>query len=399
MRSTGKAVAVRVGLVGLVLGLLAAAACAPKVAHRQTDVMEKSGQVGVSAAELRFRVNMLADRFADQLEEMADRVRAQTGDRGVQRRALAFKVDAIPAVYAAAYRADPLAGAVDSWGFSYQLVQYLEEGGGRDAFGSGQALARETARELRAEADRVIESVAARPEDFSRGRVTIESWATRYPIRHTFAARPTALGFPAQWRAEGRDAFVAVGAASETLESLSERMNTYAALLPKLARWQAELLVSEQTGDHDVRAVLADVDALGAVARRADELLDDVPGLVSGSASPLRELLAGERRTVLDAVNGQRRETLAYVTSERLAVLAAVREERLATLAALHQERIETLKEVDAIKTRAVESAVIGLRDVVDHALLRLAALCVILMICAMVFVVIGYRLNVGRPR
>jgi hypothetical protein len=390
---------VAIGFVAFVVGLLVAAACAPKVARRQTDVMEKSGRIGVSAAELRFRVNLLADRFADQLEEMADGVGAQTTDRGVRRRVLAFKVDAIPAVYAAAYRADPLAGAVDIWGFAYQLVQYLEAGGGRDAFGSGQALARETARELRTEADRMLETVAAGPDTFSRGRVTIESWATQHPIRHTFAARPSAIEFPAQWRAEGRDAFVAVGAASETLESLSERMNTYSALLPKLARWQAELLVAQQTGDHDVQAVLADVDALGTVARRANELLDDVPGLVNETASPVRAMLAAERQIVLDAVNGQRRETLAYVTAERLAVLAAVREERLATVAALHQERIETLQEVDAIKTRAVESAVTGLRDVVDHALLRLAVLCVALMICATGFGVIGYRLTLGRAR
>jgi hypothetical protein len=398
MTRTGRAIT-QIGLVAGILGPLVAAACAPKVARRQTDVMEKSGQVGVSAAELRVHVNLLADRFADQLEEMADRASAETRDRGVKRRALAFKVDAIPAVYSAAYRADPLAGAVDAWGFAYQLVQYLEEGGGQDAFGSGQALARETARELRAEADRVIESVVARPEHFSRGRVTIGNWAARNPIRHTFAARPNALGFPAQWKAEGRDAFVAVGAASETLESLSERLNTYGALLPKVARWQAELLISDETGEHDVQAVLADVDALGAVARRANELLDDVPGLVSGTASPVRALLAAERQIVLDAVNGQRRETLAFVTAERLAVLAAVREERLATVAALRQERIETLQEVDVIKTRAVDSAVTGLRDVVDHALLRLAALCVALMICATAFGVIGYRLTLGRLR
>src|SRR5262245_17013869 len=41
MRRTGRAVAGRIGLVAGVVGLLVAAACAPKVARRQTDVMEK----------------------------------------------------------------------------------------------------------------------------------------------------------------------------------------------------------------------------------------------------------------------------------------------------------------------------------------------------------------------
>ena len=40
-----------------VLVALAAWACAPKVAHRQTDVMEKAGTITVSAAKLRAAVN------------------------------------------------------------------------------------------------------------------------------------------------------------------------------------------------------------------------------------------------------------------------------------------------------------------------------------------------------
>jgi len=65
-------------------------------------------------------------------------------------------------------------------------------------------------------------------------------------------------------------------------------------------------------------------------------------------------------------VNTQRLETLAYTTAERTAVLAAVRDERLAFAAALRQERIATLAEVDAIKSRAVDSAIAGLRGLVD---------------------------------
>ena len=44
-----------------VLGLAVATACAPKASRRQTDIMEKTGKVGVSAAVLRARVNDLVD--------------------------------------------------------------------------------------------------------------------------------------------------------------------------------------------------------------------------------------------------------------------------------------------------------------------------------------------------
>jgi len=49
------------------------------------------------------------------------------------------------------------------------------------------------------------------------------------------------------------------------------------------------------------------------------------------------------------------------------------------TLAALRQERIEALQEADAIKTRAVATAVAGLKEIVDYAIWRLAALLLIL--------------------
>src|SRR5262245_13680801 len=397
MSSTRRAGAVRGRLGAGILGLAVAAACAPAVTRRQTAVMEKSGQVSVSAAQLRSRLNAAADRFADQYEETADRIRAQTKDRAVRRRALAFKVDAVPAVYAAAYRAEPLAATVDVWALAFQAVQYFDDGAGRDLFGDQQKLAREATRGLLAEVDEAIRRVATRPDVFDQARANVEGWARDHPIRHTFSSRPSAAGIAAAFRADGRNAFVAVGEATETLETVTERLNTYAAQLPKLARWQAELLVSDEAGGHDVQTALADVAALGAAARRANALLDDVPALVSAGGAPVRDLVAEERRSVLDAVNRQRLQTLDYVTAERVALVGVLREERLATPAALRQERIETLKEVDAIKTRAVESAIVGLRDLFEYALWRVGVLLLAGLIAATVLGVVGYRLAVGR--
>lgn len=198
-------------------------------------------------------------------------------------------------------------------------------------------------------------------------------------------------------RRSERDAFVAVGAVSETLESLALRLNTYAAQLPKQARWQAELLIADAEHEPVVAGVLGEVHALGTTARSANALLGEGPNLFETEDSPVRRMLAAERRAVLEGVNVQRRQTLEYVTAERLAVLAAVREERLALLAALRQERLETLVEVDAIKSRAVDSAVPGLEGLVDHALLRVAILLGLMMTTAAALAVAGYWLTLGR--
>ena len=385
------------GMAAVVLALAATWACLPKATHRQTDAMAKAGGITVSAAELRALVNALADRFADQIEETADGIGATAKDPGVRRRALAFKIDAVPAVYTAAYRADPLAGLVDVWALAFQAEQYLRDGAGRDSFGADQGVARDRARELVAEAD-VVARRAARPGEFDRARAEVEAWARDNPVRYTFSSRPSCASFAAERRSEGRDAFVAIGSVSDTVEAVSERLNTYAALEPKLARWQAELLLSDSAGERSLEAALGDVAALGSAARRAQELVDHPPDL-AGATSAARAVLAEERRAVLDSVNAQRLATLEYATSERLAVLTALREERIATLAALRQERIEGLQELDSIKTRAVDTAVAGLKEVVDYAIWRLAALLLVFLVTVAALGIVSYRLTVGRHR
>ncbi len=381
--------------VGLLLVLAAAPACAPKAARRQTDVMEKTGAVSVSAAALRARVDDLADRLAGRLEETCDRIRRESRDPVVRRRALTAKIEAIPALYSAAYRVDPLEAALDVWALAFQMAQFME-GEGREVFGPQQPLARDLARDVLADTDEVIRGITISPEAFARARVRVEHWAKTHPIDRNFTSRPSITASLADVRAD-RDAFVAVGSVSDTLENVSERLNTYAAQLPKQARWQAELMVADMTAEPVVADVLGDVHALGTTARHANELLDDVPGLVGAASSPIREMLAAERRAVLEGVNVQRLQTLEFVTAERQAVLAAVREERIATLEALQRERIESLKEIDVIKTRAVDASVSGLRDIVDYALWRVAVLLLLLMFAATVLGVVAYRLTRGR--
>jgi hypothetical protein len=62
-------------------------------------------------------------------------------------------------------------------------------------------------------------------------------------------------------------------------------------------------------------------------------------------------------------------------------------------------ERIEALQEVDAIKTRAVDASVAGLKEVVDYAIWRLAALLLVFLVTAAALGTVAYRLTVGRHR
>jgi hypothetical protein len=71
----------------------------------------------------------------------------------------------------------------------------------------------------------------------------------------------------------------------------------------------------------------------------------------------------------------------------------------LALVAALRQERIETLIEVDAIRTRAVDSTLAGIRGLIDYTLWRVAALAFCLMLAAATLGTIAWRLALGRRR
>src|SRR5262245_221796 len=150
----------------VVVSFVVTAGCAPKTARRQTEIMEQSGKVAVSSSVLRARVNDLVERFAGRIELTADRVSAETDDTALRHRALILKVDAVPAVYTAGFRADPLAAIVDVWGFAFQFRHYFEGGAGQNEFGPQQPLVQACARDLLAEADAVIKSIAIRPDLF-----------------------------------------------------------------------------------------------------------------------------------------------------------------------------------------------------------------------------------------
>src|SRR5262249_6416144 len=149
------------------------------------------------------------------------------------------------------------------WGFAFQFRQYFEGGPGQNDFGPKQSLIQECARDLLADADAVIKSIAIRPEQFDQARARVEGWARAHPIEHAFSSRASGAALVADLRSDNRDVFVDVGEISDVIENLSERLNTYASQLPKQARWHAELLLAETAGAHNLDSALADFHDVG----------------------------------------------------------------------------------------------------------------------------------------
>jgi hypothetical protein len=83
-----------------------------------------------------------------EIEETADRIAAGTTNRSVQRAALEWKIEAVPAMRGALFQPDPLTALVDSWALCNQMADYFETGPGNAALGDSSPIAVATCHRL-----------------------------------------------------------------------------------------------------------------------------------------------------------------------------------------------------------------------------------------------------------
>src|SRR5262245_30043774 len=241
----------------LLLGSLASACAGTRPAQRSTLQQRVGKPGGVSATELRLRLYELPARLGGSVEIAADRIRAESDDPAVWRRALIWKADGIPVIYTAALRPDPLAGALDLWVLLYQMDAYYEQGVGKDAFGKERPIAVSALKSMLEYFEGVAASMYADNEAYLRRRGQVQDFARAHPIESSFSSRETALAALARLSdAESSGALAQVGEATETLADVTLRLNAYVTLLPKVAGWQAELVTQEITGRDDLRSAL-----------------------------------------------------------------------------------------------------------------------------------------------
>jgi hypothetical protein len=342
------------------------------------------------------RTYELAERLGGTLEYAADEIRAKSADPAVRRRALLWKADGIPAIYAAAFRPDPLAGTLDLWVLLEQSKLYFTEGAGKAAFGSEQPIALEAIGKMFALSEETAAVLTRNPESLARWHADVEKFARAHPVEGTFSGRATAAGELARfYDAESLSAFAAVGQATETVSDVSLRLGSYSTLLPKEIRWQGELLAGEVLGRENLRATLEDVDRIGEVARRADGLLADLPGAARAASGPIEELVEEQRTALLADIDRQRQALAAFISAERQTMLDAIGEERRAAFESVARERAAALQEIDAISKRSVENAALRARGVVDDVFWRV----LILLAASAILAVAAFRVVRGPRR
>ena len=129
----------------LVAVVVAIAATGCRFAPREVKTQpggHATKDITLTQNQIRLRMRALVGPMCGEIEQAADRIAAGTTNRAVQRAALEWKIEAVPAMRGALFQPDPLTALVDSWALCNQMADYFETGPGKTALGDSSPTSR-----------------------------------------------------------------------------------------------------------------------------------------------------------------------------------------------------------------------------------------------------------------
>jgi hypothetical protein len=349
---------VRTTTVAAALVLLAACATVPT----QSRFMVEQG-AAVSSEAVRTRLRAEAIPFTGLMEQAADEASAASPDPAVRRRALVWKINVVPALYRTLFNQRPLVALLDTWALLLQAELYLESPEGAAAFGPGVVSVLATTRDLEGRLREIVQWVFP-DRDLASIRSKVQEWAERHPVRITFATRDSIeQALVKMAPTEELSAFAVVGQLNEDMNGLVGRMDFLPVMVPRQATWQAEL------------AYVNLVDArLDAVMKQAGTAMDKLDGMIAWLGTEGLEGFADDQRVqIMRAVASERMEIEKLMDRQRVELQAFVGREREQIAALVNQERTAAMAEAQRFTDHATAEATRQAKEVVDHAMVRLA--------------------------
>jgi len=265
--------------------IFAGCASGPPKSRLASQVTTDSGKV----QGLRYRVLGYVGLFAATVEGTADAIGAASTDTNIRKNALLWKMNAIPAGLTATVHPDALATLLDVWTLSAQMERYFSDGAGTGLFGAHQRLAIVASRELTSSAVVLLRDFMP-PDLFDKAMTLGGEWVAAHPLKTQLFARDSAVELVAPLMAnQGGSALSAIGGVEDRIDSLTARITIYGPFIPKLLRWQADLMVM------------------------------DVPDTLITVEARLLQSVQDERKAVTDAIDQQRRASFDQIRDERIA--------------------------------------------------------------------------------
>jgi flagellar motility protein MotE (MotC chaperone) len=328
-----------------------------------------------SAAEVKIYIDELVGVVPGTIEQAADHILAETTDAWIKKPALLWKINGIPTALRVMFHPDPAIAIVDTWAFCMQMSDYFDRGPGRADLGQYRYIALDASRRIEA---RIAHMIA---DGLPEGRIIqireqLHTWVLKHPIERDFMHRDTTVPELAAIIGDrAMDTLQAIGSLAVGIEDLTEQLTTYLNLLPKQARWQADLLLMDMVDPSTLQQGLATAKALAESVNRVAPTVEHLPDSLAQERTALFNAVSQERTNTLAAVDAQRQATLDFLRRERETIIDELRSERLVITANLRSEREALLQAINAQRTATMNELEAAGRDVVHNASQRGEAL------------------------
>ena len=329
------------------------AAC-QTVPERKNLLEERYADVRISTKQLWILLNDFVGRFMDQVEEAGDKILMQSEDLEVQRNALLWKINAIPACFRAASQEEPSVAFADIWVLCKQMTDFFESDRGKDLFGPLQQIAVDASKQLEGEIREIAEMMTESGDLLTQGEFLVDTFVEENPLESLYFVRKSVVAFFIEDQTvRKRKLFEIVGTLTENLVALQDLMMIYADHLPDQARWQAQLLLMDITKNPTVSAVMEDVDRISASVQSMSAVVEEFP-----------KLIKEERTAVVDALHKERLESFEEVERMRTASFGQFDQMRLESFQAVDQMRFELFEDIEEMRLATMKD-IQGEREVV----------------------------------
>ena len=352
----------RVVSAALILLLTTGAGCSGLPRSETRGRAEAMKNVAANYNQVRLRMRALVYPMCGELEQAADEIIAGTTDRSVQRAALLWKIEGMPALREALFQPDPLTAALDTWVLCFQMADYFETGPGQKALGESSPRAVEACRRMEEDFARLADSMAV-SGDASKVRAFARKWALEHRIHNSISGRETALRrVVEQDIAETFSVREAATEVTTTMDDLNRKLSIYSDQLFRQARWEAELLRSDLleglSADQAIplaeRAVKS-AERAATSAERAVATAERLAPVIERAVDVVQEgpkLIASERESVLQAFHSEVKRTIETVQAERLATLMQFQE-------VIGAERKPLVRDLDQLRSNAIDETLL----------------------------------------
>jgi hypothetical protein len=369
---------------------------------RKTSSRKSTKNVQSSAPELSSRNQSMLALYSAEIEVAADKIISESSSPAAKREALVWKAEAIPVLQTTLLKTDPVAAVLDTWAFISQMTAYMERPALKQKWGESYPVVAETLRNMDTEMEQLVRlgAPAANVPDL---RQRIGAWADAHPIQASLVGRHSVD--PDVIRKAGESDLgmtASIKTLAEGLGDFTARLDSYNVYLPKQARWQAELLLTDFTHDPQISAALSDFAALSDSAAKASVNIDKLPELTDQTRKAFKADVNDERLSAqaflqeeivrtLDAVQQERIATIDAMHGERIATTQEIREERRAALNELRGQEIEVMKEFEVITKKTMQDLDTRERGLINFFFVRALQLVLLTLVlcCLLAWVVL----------